>query len=84
MAASTLPKPGTTYGPCLEPCQHKDCAGRRGMAASLCRFCGTAIGYETEFYDDGSGHPLLSLVHARCFERDIEAGRRAEAAEKEE
>ncbi len=54
------------------------------MAASLCRFCGTAIGYETEFYDDGSGHPLLSLVHARCFERDIEAGRRAEAAEKEE
>lgn len=76
MAATALPRPGTEYGPCAEPCAHRDCAASRRMADEVCRFCGEAIGYETYFYDDPQkpeGDSLVrGLVHAPCLERSLE------------
>ena len=73
MAASTLPAPGTQYGPCAEPCSHTDCAHTRRMAAAVCPFCDEAIGYDRRFYNDG-GASLggFDLVHALCAEDDHE------------
>jgi len=62
MAAGILPKPGMKLGPCRKPCSHRDCAESRRMAATICRFCGLAVGYNTRFYNaDG-------LCHADCLE----------------
>jgi len=36
MAASTMPKTGSKYGPCASECQHTDCAATRTMAAQAC------------------------------------------------
>jgi len=72
MAAGILPKPGSKYGPCLEPCQHRDCAETRREARSRCLHCGGLIGYETRFYKNAD-HTATSeerfLVHAECEER---------------
>ena len=72
MAAGTLQKPGTTHGPCVVACQHKDCAATRAMAESVCRYCETAIGYETRFY---SNAPEPGYCHADCAEVAAEAAR---------
>ena len=52
MAAGTLPKPGSKYGPCLPTCEHIDCAETRRMIAQVCHFCTVAIGYDKRFYID--------------------------------
>ena len=76
MAASTLPKPGTKYGPCATACKHVDCAQTREMSASLCDDCAEPIGYGARFYR--TSHGVAELVgaaerfgwaHARCVER---------------
>lgn len=72
MAAGTLPAIGTKYGPCKEPCEHRDCAMTRKMAAMTCHHCDKVIGYETLFYEDGQ-----DLVHALCEETAIERERPA-------
>lgn len=74
MAASTLPEPGkvvrgTEIGPCVDPCEHTDCAQTREMAASICRFCNEPIGYEVRFYTDPDNKE--HLVHALCLEISI-------------
>jgi hypothetical protein len=71
MAAGSLPKPGSKYGPCLEPCQHKDCQLTREMATTPCRICGLVINYDRRFYDEGSNPVNLNLVHATCLENEI-------------
>lgn len=71
MAAGTLPKPGTRYGPCEDGCLHRDCAETRRMAAELCGICETAIGYDVRFYDEG-GRDERGLVHATCLEQEVE------------
>lgn len=63
MAAGTLPKPGSKFGPCLDACQHKDCAQTRADAVAKCPICGRAIGYSVEFYRVDT-----TLHHARCLE----------------
>lgn len=68
MAAGRLPAPGTEFGPCLEPCQHNDCAATRADAAAICRFCSKEIGYDRRFYIDSD---TRSLVHADCLEDNI-------------
>jgi len=85
MAAGSLPRPGTKYGPCVAGydaggtemfCAHLDCAQTRAMAATHCAVCGEPIGY-----DDGTYHSRFysmtdnprALKHADCAER--EAGR---------
>lgn len=50
MAASILSAPGGKYGPCTEPCEHRDCGATREMAAALCGLCAEPIGYHTRFY----------------------------------
>lgn len=57
----TLPKPGTKYGPCQEPCSHTDCEATREMAATICHYCGQPIGYDTPFVQIDGG-----LVHVSC------------------
>lgn len=47
---------------------HVDCAALRGQAASLCRLCSTAIGFEVRMYADPENP--RALVHALCLERN--------------
>ena len=74
MAAGVLPEPGTEYGPCVEPCQHIDCAGTRADAASPCQECGQPIGYGRRFYAVGDAKPgqRRTLSHATCLEATID------------
>ncbi len=69
MAAGSLARPGTTYGPCEGQCQHTDCAATKAMAASACALCAQPIGYDTPMYhkpDDLPGE--ARWVHASCLE----------------
>ena len=81
MAAAILAKPGTEAGPCVEPCEHTDCAATRKMAEAECVWCDEPIGYDTRLYevDKFRYHSLGPLcrvyAHARCEERRIEAAR---------
>jgi len=77
MAAGTLPKPGSNYGPCWDAvlgdvCRHPDCAETRVMAAQVCRLCKERIGYERRYYVDpdseGKSVQERELVHAACLE----------------
>lgn len=71
MAASTLPLPGSKFGPCEleDKCTHHDCAELRIMAEAICPYCKLPIGWDRRFYDDGG-----QLVHAACLEDEL--GRR--------
>lgn len=71
MAAGTLARPGTEYGPCAGECNHKDCAETRRMAETECHYCQTRIGYDRRFYQE----PDDRLVHASCLEDNIEKER---------
>lgn len=68
MAAGTLPKPGSKFGPCEirgagtwnpdgtvsppDACTHADCVQTRRDAACVCRFCKQRIGYDVRHYID--------------------------------
>lgn len=57
MAAGFLSPPGTEFGPCIDDCQHTDCAESRKIAASVCPICGEEIGYNRRFFREaGIGH----------------------------
>jgi hypothetical protein len=75
MAAGTMPKPGTEYGPCADECVHTDCAAHRKIAEAECVHCDEAIGYDTRFYhvdtirQSGADWPGTRVyAHARCVE----------------
>lgn len=71
MAASSLPPPGSEYGPC-RACTHTDCQLTRNMAETLCAVCETRIGYDVPFYRvDAEPANNLPMVHAACQERLI-------------
>ena len=61
MGYGILAEPGTEFGPCAEPCQHKDCAATRAKANENCIECGETIGYGTKYYQEEDG-----LIHYRC------------------
>jgi hypothetical protein len=63
MAASSLPAPGTEYGPCEPSCEHTDCAATRAMAGRNCAGCAEKIGYEKRFFREDDG----SLLHMACW-----------------
>lgn len=69
MAAGTLPKPGTKFGPCVGECVHRDCAATRAQASAIRAHCDTAIGYETRFYEVFRDEREFDLAHASCVER---------------
>lgn len=72
MAAIGLSAPGTEYGPCLEDCQHIDCAATREKAAVICPDCREPIGYDRPFYLDVGEHDdadWTKLAHATCMAR---------------
>jgi hypothetical protein len=66
MAAGRLPEPGTEFGPCIEPCKHRDCLASRQMAEAICPECKKPIGYGVGFYKRHGGEG--ELVHAACEE----------------
>jgi hypothetical protein len=71
MAAISLPPPGSEFGPCPEPCEHRDCAESRRMATSLCPRCGHIIGYDRRFYGTKDWPELQAaspFIHADCLE----------------
>jgi len=55
LAATTLPVPGTKYGPCKKQCGHTDCQATREMAETPCKLCGKPIDYNTRFYEHEDG-----------------------------
>jgi len=81
MAAGYLPAPGKRnqfneeIGPCVEPCEHTDCAATRRMAKTICPHCGKPIGYETGFYQDGT---WTRLEHSACALKKVEEERAAQ------
>lgn len=78
MAAGTLPRPGTKYGPCRPTCAHTDCAATRNLAQMKCRICGKRIGYNVRLYQEDNWQ---QLVHAVCLEEQIDAEREKMLAE---
>jgi hypothetical protein len=66
MAASATPAPGTQYGPCAEPCEHRSCECSRREAAALCRICTQRVGYGRPWYATIDNIP--GAVHADCAE----------------
>jgi len=70
MAAGALARPGTEFGPCIEPCEHEDCKQIRLMAKMHCEVRGEPIGYERRYYlrGDPSSPDTTRLVHAVCVE----------------
>lgn len=75
MAAGRLSPVGTDYGPCEGECEHRDCAQTRRMALSLCRICGSQIGYDRDFFvetTDPHRGPTV-LVHALCAYAEADA-----------
>jgi hypothetical protein len=72
MAAGTLPRPGSKYGPCEPSCEHRDCAETRRMAGAECPYGDGPIGYDRPFYQMESG-----LEHAYCAEVAEEKRRKA-------
>ncbi len=67
MAAGTLPKPGTQYGPCKAKCTHRDCAQTRAISAAACTICAKPIGYDKRFYTEDGKH-----MHAVCIETKLD------------
>jgi hypothetical protein len=69
MAATRVPSPGSTYGPCELGCKHIDCADSRMIAGSVCRLCGEAIHYDVRYYGDPD--TAKAFVHACCLEATV-------------
>ncbi len=67
MAAGTLSKPGTDFGPCETDCKHRDCQQTRDMATKSCGICSEPIGYDRRFYRDNETTPP-KYHHALCLE----------------
>lgn len=80
MAAGVLQEPGTDYGPCVDACQHRDCAETRKMAAAECAHCSEPIGYGVPFYrlreleEEGNIYASRVYAHAECEELRLEGG----------
>jgi hypothetical protein len=67
MAAGMMAAPGTSNGPCVDACAHRDCAATRQDATTECAYCKDPIGYNTRFYRiDGR------FVHALCMEKRLD------------
>ncbi len=78
MAGLAIPAPGTEFGPCEGPCEHRDCRATRAWAAETCPGCGQEPGYERTVTRPPAGDPLDrggAFWHQTCL---------LEAAEREE
>ena len=68
MAAGIMGNPGSEFGPCIDPCNHRDCEASRTQAASIWAYCGRPIGYGVRYYADEPG----GWCHAVCLEVEYE------------
>ncbi|MDF2434898.1 MAG: hypothetical protein JWP44_4529 [Mucilaginibacter sp.] len=69
MAAISIPKPGSSAGPCLDDCKHIDCAELKAEAAAACPLCGEPIGYGRLFVQD----KVFGKAHDICVIERLEA-----------
>jgi hypothetical protein len=76
MAWYRIPDLGSTLGPCLEPCEHRDCRQTHELATSTCRLCREVIGYGARVYFEAAGDRKVGAVHATCLETDPYEGSR--------
>lgn len=67
MASAVVSSPGTEYGPCVDPCPHRDCAMQRSIASMVCPICLERIGYEVRYYAD----EFDGYCHAVCAEEAV-------------
>ena len=65
LAAPTAEWRGT--GPCINDCDHLDCAAIRRMAESACAICLAPIGYNRRYYEH-----RLGLAHAECVDKQYQ------------
>lgn len=57
---------GEEIGPCVEPCEHIDCAQMREDAEKPCPLCGKPIGWDGRVYFGNNG----IIKHALCWEEE--------------
>ena len=62
LSSTQLPRPGSDVGPCLEKCEHIDCARIRRDATTECSVCGHPIGYEIPYVADA----ICGIAHYGC------------------
>jgi hypothetical protein len=81
MGWTTLAKPGSDGGPCVDGCDHIDCAAMRLTASARCCYCGGHIGYDVPFYQDperaNAGAGRWRFSHARCLWQAADEVRKA-------
>ena len=70
MSASMIPEPGTEIGPCVDECEHEDCAFYREMAAITCAICGEPLGFGVMFFRDPD-----ESFHSSCLYRRMKKER---------
>lgn len=77
MAAGTIQKPGSKFGPCKKACEHIDCAASRNIAKAACVYCSKPIGYVTAYYREAwvESEERYNFSHAVCGEEAAEAAR---------
>ena len=74
MAGIMVSSPGSEFGPCVELCDHSDCAQSRQWAElTTCSLCEKLIGYDRRFIEDR----VHDWVHAVCLVDQVERERAA-------
>lgn len=63
--AANVPHPGTSQGPCINPCTHIFCEMNRAIAALKCSICKKPIGYGRWYYRHGDGP---GADHVECVD----------------
>jgi hypothetical protein len=64
--ALKIDPPGVNYGPCCDPCAHRDCTWQRETAARACCLCKKPVGFGRLFYEHEG-----DVAHQDCLEERI-------------
>lgn len=72
MAAAYIPAEGSEVGPCVESCEHTDCAATRALSKKICDFCKQPIGFDSYYYETDTKN---DVAHRLCYEVAIAEGR---------
>lgn len=68
-----IPLPGSSTGPCLGECLHKDCNQLRNLAIGPCYVCGHPLGYDTDLCIFSERVPRIGS-HRDCEEEKKDEG----------
>ncbi len=70
MAAGRLAAPGTEFGPCVDKCEHRDCAATVRTANAICHHCDEPIGWDSGFFAEDDGSYVHELCELEAIERE--------------